>query len=168
MAREWQIISAGEDYSLDVVSQVNNLKIVGKLTLEDYSSYLRTASVGISLMLSPHPSYPPLEMAEAGIVTITNSCFGKDLGRKANNIISLDRVTEDTIAEAIASAIRRANVCPEGSFVESVPVRPNSGDVQGRKGFLESLFSRSKPSSTPAPHVYNAEELGRLLMLEGE
>ncbi|MGB6324677.1 MAG: rhamnan synthesis F family protein, partial [Methylocella sp.] len=168
MAREWQIISAGEDYSLDAVSQVNNLKIVGKLSLEDYSSYLRTASVGISLMLSPHPSYPPLEMAEAGIVTITNSCFGKDLGRKANNIISLDLVTEDTIAEAIAGAIRRANVSSEGSFVESVPIYPKSGHVRGKNGLFDGLFRWPKPSATASPHVYNAEELGRLLMLTRE
>ncbi|MGB6177408.1 MAG: rhamnan synthesis F family protein [Methylocella sp.] len=173
MAREWQIISAGEDYSKDVVSQVKNLKIVGKLTLEDYSSYLRTASVGISLMLSPHPSYPPLEMAEAGIVTITNSCFGKDLGRVANNIISLDRVTEDTIAEAIASAIRRANVAPEladgrkcelGPFVKCVPIYPKSGNVRERNGFFDSLFRQSKPDAPRPVSVYNAEELGRLLM----
>jgi hypothetical protein len=172
IAREWQVVSAGEGYSLDVVSQVNNLKIAGKLSLEEYSSYLRTASVGISLMLSPHPSYPPLEMAESGIVTITNSCFGKDLGRVANNIISLDRVTEDTIAEAIGSAIMRVNVSPETvdgrkrePFVESVPICPNSEELRGKKGFFESLFRRSKPSSMPSPHVYNAEELGRLLML---
>jgi O-antigen biosynthesis protein len=173
IAREWQIISVGEDYSLDAVSQLNNFKNLGKLTLEDYSSYLRTASVGISLMVSPHPSYPPLEMAEAGIVTITNSCFGKNLGRVANNIISLALVTEDTVAEAIASAILRANVAPElvdgrksklGSFVESVPIYPKSGDVRGRKGFFDSLFRRSKPSAPPLKHVYNAEELGRLLM----
>jgi hypothetical protein len=125
-------------------------------------------------MVSPHPSYPPLEMAEAGIVTITNSCFGKNLGRVANNIISLDRVAEDTIAEAIASAILRSNVSPKpwagrnsglGSFVESLPNYPNSLDVRGRKGLFDSLFRRSKPCSTPSPHVYNAEELGRLLML---
>jgi len=148
---------------------VNNLKIVGKLSLEEYSSYLRTASVGISLMLSPHPSYPPLEMAESGIVTITNSCFGKKLGRVADNIISLDRVTEDTIAEAIGSAIMRVPQTVDGRkrepFVESVPIYPSSGELRGKKGFFDSLFRLSKPSSMPSPHVYNAEELGRLLML---
>ena len=33
-------------------------------------------------MLSPHPSYPPLEMAEAGVTTITNCYGGKDLRRR--------------------------------------------------------------------------------------
>jgi hypothetical protein len=131
IAREWRIISIGEDYSLDAVSQLNNFKNLGKLGLEDYSSYLRTAYVGISLMVSPHTSYPPLEMAEAGFVTITNSCFGKDLGRVANNIISLERVTEDAIADAIATAILRANVSPE------------TVDVAGANSVHSSSRSRS-------------------------
>jgi hypothetical protein len=38
-------------------------------------------------------------------------------------------------------------------------------DVRGRNGLFDSLFRRLKPCSTPSPHVYNAEELGRLLML---
>jgi hypothetical protein len=138
IAREWRIISIGEDYSLDAVSQLNNFKNLGKLGLEDYSSYLRTASVGISLMVSPHPSYPPLEMAEAGIVTITNSCFGKDLGRVANNIISLERVTEDAIADAIATAILRANVSPE------------TVDVAGANSVHSSSRSRSVRTGGPS------------------
>src|SRR3984893_2733319 len=174
IAKVWEIISAGEDYPLDAVSQVNNFKIVGKLSLEDYISYLQTASVGISLMLSPHPSYPPLEMAQAGVVTITNSCFGKNLGRMADNIISLDRVAEDTIADAIASAILRSDVSLEtvdnrksapGSIVKSVLICPNSGGLRGRTGFFDRLLRGAKPISTPSPQVYSAEELGRLLML---
>jgi hypothetical protein len=91
----------------------------------------------------------------------------------ANNIISLDRVAEDTIADAITTAILRSNVSSEavnrksapGSIVESVLICPNSGGLRGRKGFFERLFRGAKPISTPSPQVYSAEELGRLLML---
>lgn len=34
---------------------------------------------GISLMSSPHPSYPPLEMSVFGIKVITNNYSNKDL-----------------------------------------------------------------------------------------
>jgi hypothetical protein len=116
-------------------------------------------------------------MAEAGIVTITNSCFGKNLSHVANNIISVDKVTDDTIAEAIGSAILRSNVSSEpvdggnsgpGSLVESGSIYPKSGDVPGKNGFFDRLLRRSKPSATPSPHIYNGEELGRLLMLTRE
>ena len=33
---------------------------------------MKRASIGISLMESPHPSYPPIEMALFGVNVITN------------------------------------------------------------------------------------------------
>jgi lipopolysaccharide biosynthesis protein len=104
-AQEWRIVSAGEEYSAGRVAMVANLEIKGKLTLEDYADFLSRASVGISLMMSPHPSYPPLEMAHAGLRTITNSYECKDLRLRSANIDSLDILTPDTLAEAIARAV---------------------------------------------------------------
>jgi hypothetical protein len=66
------------------------------------------AAMGISLMLSPHPSYPPLEMAEAGLITLTNSYDGKDLSLRSDNIVSIDVLTPATLAEEIGKAISRA------------------------------------------------------------
>jgi hypothetical protein len=108
-ATRWQIVSAGEDYSAREVFEVKNLTVVGKLPLEDYAQLLGRASVGISLMLSPHPSYPPLEMAFAGLRTITNAFEGKDLSKRSGNIISVACVTPNTIAEALSRAVREAN-----------------------------------------------------------
>jgi hypothetical protein len=51
-----------------------------------------------------------------------------------------------------------------GSFVTCGPIYPKSRDIRGKQGFFGSLFRRSNPSATPLKHVYNAEELGRLLM----
>ncbi|MGH7745946.1 MAG: hypothetical protein ACREQ5_14385, partial [Candidatus Dormibacteria bacterium] len=175
LAREWQIISVGEIYSKDAVSHVSNFKISGKLSLEDYSWHLSAASVGLSLMLSPHPSYPPLEMAEAGIITITNSYFAKDLGRLSDNIIALDTVTVDSIAEAISNAIIRANARLDVSaslennrrpLFDPAPCDLNIPDVRAKKGFLNGLLNRSKKPSKHAVSVYSAKELGRLLNLE--
>ena len=53
----------------------------GKLSLQAYGALLNQCAIGISLMLSPHPSYPPLEMAHSGILTITNS-FAEKIFRR--------------------------------------------------------------------------------------
>ena len=37
------------------------------------------SAIGISLMVSPHPSYPPLEMAHLGMLVLTNGFGAKDL-----------------------------------------------------------------------------------------
>jgi hypothetical protein len=43
------------------------------LRYEDYGALLGSSDVLLSLMLSPHTSYPPLEMAAAGGLVVTNT-----------------------------------------------------------------------------------------------
>jgi hypothetical protein len=78
---------------------------------------LNRACAGVSLMVSPHPSYPPLEMASAGCVTVTNSYEGKDLTRRSDRFISLDAMTPQALADALDQAIRRVD------FAAPKPVR---------------------------------------------
>lgn len=56
---------------------------------------------GISLMSSPHPSYPPLEMSEFGVKVITNSYANKDLSKFDDNIVSVDNVNPVNIANKL-------------------------------------------------------------------
>ncbi|MDQ3777143.1 MAG: hypothetical protein M3461_23705 [Pseudomonadota bacterium] len=107
-ARGWAVTSVGEEYSNDRVAFVRNLRILGKLSPAEYIGLLNYASVGISLMISPRPSEPALEMARAGLITITNAYGHKDLSLRHENIVSIEPVDEETLAEAIESAVERA------------------------------------------------------------
>jgi glycosyltransferase involved in cell wall biosynthesis len=42
-----------------------------------YQDVLRDHDVGLALMYTPHPSLVPIEMASAGMLTVTNSCLNK-------------------------------------------------------------------------------------------
>ena len=106
-ASRWRILFLGEEFPDTLLYPVQNAAVGGKASLADYAGYLSRASVGLSLMLSPHPSYPPLEMAEAGLLTITNGFEGKDLTRRFDNIMSLDRLDPAALADAIETAIAR-------------------------------------------------------------
>ena len=86
---------------------MQNAAVGGKASLEDYADYLNQALVGVSLMISPHPSYPPLEMAEAGLATITNAYAGKDLRRRFENIVSLTHLDPRSLADAIEETVTR-------------------------------------------------------------
>jgi hypothetical protein len=108
VARSWRIVAAGEDFESWRAGHVSNFEIVGKLSLENYAEMLCRAAVGVGLMLSPHPSYPPLEMAEAGMVTLTNKYDGKDLSLRSDNIVSIDVLTPESLAEEIAREVDRA------------------------------------------------------------
>jgi O-antigen biosynthesis protein len=107
VAGHWQIMSAGEDYPSSWGAPIHNLTVLGKMNLWEYAHWLSKASIGLSLMASPHPSYPPLEMAEAGLMTITNSYECKNLSNRFPNITSLDIVDADTISDTLEALSER-------------------------------------------------------------
>jgi hypothetical protein len=99
----WTFISAGENHPPVDLGHGRRLTSLGKLDLAQYAQELDRASLGLSLMISPHPSYPPLEMAAFGLRVLTNSYKGKDLSTLAPGITSLNRLDPDTIARALDS-----------------------------------------------------------------
>lgn len=108
VARDWRIISVGEFFEPWRAQDLSNFEVVGKLPLEDYADVLCRAAIGISLMISPHPSYPPLEMAEAGMITLTNKYGAKDLSLRSRNIIAIDLLTPGRLADQIDRAVCEA------------------------------------------------------------
>ena len=106
-ARDWTLISLGESHR--PVRLAAGLQILpqGKVGIEAYASFLSRASIGISLMASPHPSYPPLEMADFGINVITNRFANKDLSARSPHIVSLHEVTPCALAGAVAECCLR-------------------------------------------------------------
>ncbi|HEY8214185.1 MAG TPA: hypothetical protein VIG36_08670, partial [Methylocystis sp.] len=106
-ASRWRIVFLGEDFPESLLYPVQNASVGGKAPLEDYADYLNRALVGVSLMISPHPSYPPLEMAEAGLATITNAFEGKDLRRRFGNIVSPARLDPTSLANLIEETVAR-------------------------------------------------------------
>ncbi|GLI09880.1 hypothetical protein YDYSG_59130 [Paenibacillus tyrfis] len=100
---EWSVISAGESHSDIDVGNGIVVKSKGKMSLEDYANTLLESSIGVSLMVSPHPSYPPLEMAHFGLSVITNHYANKDLTSWHDNITSLRNITPDALAAELCN-----------------------------------------------------------------
>lgn len=105
--RNWEIISIGEDHPTIDLGDHRTIKSMGKLRLADYARLLNESAIGISFMVSPHPSYPPLEMAHFGLLTLTNSFASKDLSRWHENIVSLTQLTPDTAADGLLKLTRQ-------------------------------------------------------------
>lgn len=98
-ADEWTIISAGEAHPAVELGKGLMLCSSGKLSIEEYASVLEESYAGISLMVSPHPSYPPLEMSVFDVKVITNTYANKDLSSFNDNIISLEDASTTNIAD---------------------------------------------------------------------
>ncbi len=98
---EWSIVSAGEKHDDIILKNGVKIESVGKVSIEEYAGLLAESYAGISLMVSPHPSYPPLEMATFGVKVITNTFVNKDLSSFSGNIVSLSKTNPSAISSAL-------------------------------------------------------------------
>jgi glycosyltransferase involved in cell wall biosynthesis len=98
-----EILSVGMPHDHVTLPGGHQITCLGKLPLQDYPDWLLTVDVGLSLMLSPHPSHPPLEMAAAGVRVVTNRFASKDLSRLTPAILSVD-TTPQAVADGLAQA----------------------------------------------------------------
>lgn len=103
-AAEWKLLSLGAQHTDVDLPKGLALRAGGKVSLAQYAELLQKSSVGLSLMVSPHPSYPPLEMASFGLRVITNAFSNKDISGRGKDIHSLRAVTPERISEALACA----------------------------------------------------------------
>jgi len=73
---------------------------------EGYASLLQRHDVGLALMYTPHPSLVPIEMASAGMLTVTNSFENKT--PEAMAAISPNLIAAEPSIDAIADALCEA------------------------------------------------------------
>lgn len=114
---QWEIVFVGRD--IPDVSLPRGCAPVRRenLSWAEYAALIGSTDLGLSLMYTPHPSYPPLDMAASGAVVVTNRHGSKrDLSRYSANLICCDPEPEallrglaDGAALAEDTARRRAN-----------------------------------------------------------
>ncbi len=101
----YRILSAGESHPAIALAHGQVIESLGKLSLDQYADHLLRSQIGVSLMVSPHPSYPPLEMAAFGLAVITNHYGEKDLATLASTITSIKPLSPELLAQALATRV---------------------------------------------------------------
>ena len=84
------------------------LNLLARTSQDAYAALLREHDVGLALMHTPHPSLVPLEMASAGMVTVTSTFENKTAEAMAE--ISPNLVAVEPRVEVIACALASAAV----------------------------------------------------------
>ena len=110
-----EIVSVGEPEQFRYRIGEQLIRSPGVLGWDDYLTLLETAHLGVSLMASPHPSYPPLEMAASGLVVVTNRWGPKDLSGLSDRLVSCGTEAVD-VARALGEAERRHAAGGDPSF----------------------------------------------------
>jgi hypothetical protein len=107
-AADWELHGIGTVRSarrVDVGGGVY-MRLLPRAAQDEYATVLRTHDLGLALMYTPHPSLVPIEMASAGMLTVTNSFENKTgdvLAAISPNLIAAAPGIED-IAAALVEA----------------------------------------------------------------
>lgn len=107
LASQWRVVSAGEPFAPVDLGGSCQLTSVGKVSIQEYAILLSQSAIGLSLMVSPHPSYPPLEMAAFGINVVTNGFATKNLASVSTFVTSVNSLDPSSLAHALGTLAHR-------------------------------------------------------------
>jgi hypothetical protein len=71
---DWHFSFVGRDLKPVVLPFGVRPALIENLPWADYAALIRQTDLGLSLIDTPHPSYPPLDLAASGAVAVTNQC----------------------------------------------------------------------------------------------
>lgn len=105
---KWDIRMVGKDIPELIFADTCVPTRSENLQWAEYAELVGNVDLGLCLMYTPHPSYPPLDLAASGAVVVTNR-FGRkrDLTNYSKNIVCGDLDLESMLV-ALAEGIRLA------------------------------------------------------------
>ena len=109
-----------------------DLELLPRSGQDAYAATLRDHDVGLALMYTPHPSLVPIEMASAGMLTVTNSFENKT--PEAMTAISSNLITAEPSVDAIVAGLIEAE-----AGVDDVDRRVRGSDVRWSRDWNVSL-----------------------------
>jgi glycosyltransferase involved in cell wall biosynthesis len=105
---EWDFLGIGsvEGHDRIRLGTSTELEVLPRRGQGSYAELLASCDVGLALMCTPHPSLVPLEMASAGMLTVTNSFETKT--PEAMSSIAANLITVPPSLDGVAGGLQRA------------------------------------------------------------
>jgi glycosyltransferase involved in cell wall biosynthesis len=112
-----------------------SLELLPRSNQADYARLLREHDLGLALMYTPHPSLVPIEMAAAGMLTVTNTFENKTADALA--AISPNLIAAEPTVEAITEGLVAA-----AAGIDDVERRVRGAEVRWSRSWDESFDDR--------------------------
>ena len=105
---QWEIYFAGSEIPNIQTDIKSRIQYKGQMSWDEYAEFLREIDLAISLMYTPHPSYPPYDVACSGGIVVSNKCLNKTSMEECQNIILSD-LAEDIFMKNLKRGIALAS-----------------------------------------------------------
>lgn len=94
----WDVVFVGKDVPSLLLGGVLRPIVLPTMGWQEYGDFIRSVDLGFCLMCTPHPSYPPLDLASAGKPVVTNRfSLKQDLSGYSPAIIACDMGVDDLL-----------------------------------------------------------------------
>lgn len=104
---EWDVYCVGQNAPVIQFSNGKSSINLGQLSWTEYAKFLSDIDLGLCLMYTPHPSYPPFDVACSGGVVLTNKMMNKVDFPYCKNVIVAD-LEEKAFMKAFGDSIALA------------------------------------------------------------
>jgi GT2 family glycosyltransferase len=122
--------TVGDERAIDLGGAA--LELLPRRDQAGYAELLREHDVGLALMYTPHPSLAPIEMAAAGMLTVTNSFETKTA--EALHAISPNLIASEPSVDGVVEALRQAV-----AGAEDVERRVQGAEVHWSRSWSDSF-----------------------------
>ncbi len=106
--QHWDIILVGKDIPAVTLGNGYTPTKCENLSWSDYAELIGTVDLGLSLMYTPHPSYPPLDLAASGAVVVTNQFANKQVLTGYSKNIICAALERDALVEGLRQGVALA------------------------------------------------------------
>ncbi|PKO12958.1 MAG: hypothetical protein CVU39_21200 [Chloroflexi bacterium HGW-Chloroflexi-10] len=132
---EWNFNFVGKDLPQKRLQNFYNANVYQNIPWSEYAQLVRGMDLGLSLMYSPHPSYPPFDLAASGAVVVTNK-YGlkQNLDFYSKNILCFD-LNKDALVEGLRQGVALAR----NSALRMSNYRDNSIQSNWKTSFADIL-----------------------------
>lgn len=140
--KEWDIYCVGQDVPEITFCDGSKTINLGRLSWTEYAEFLTDVDLALCLMYTPHPSYPPFDVACSGGVVLSNKMLNKESFDRCRNVILADLDTQ-MFMEAFKQAVELAKDMEtrERNYRESTICRDWSSTLEGVIKYMEERAS---------------------------
>lgn len=132
---EWEIILVGKDIPDLVFDGACVPTKRENMSWSEYADLAGTIDLGLSLMYTPHPSYPPLDLVASGAVVVTNRFANK----QSLSHYSANLICAEPERDALVDAIRQGVALAKNQLVREENFRRNGLCADWNQSFAEII-----------------------------
>ncbi len=132
--KDWDFYSVGAKERTLYLSNGVKMHALLYMSVEEYKKWITGVDVGLSLMLSPHPSMVPIDLSLSGAIVVTNTYKNKDekeLKNICNNIIA-GKPSVDSLLQKLRQAV---------SMVEDYDTRYKNAKASNYCNCYDNIFN---------------------------